>query len=77
MIFILSPNQLIMIDRGGNSETQSNPVDNRVKIILLIIFTEVLGFSILIPVLPFLGIPGLLSAGLPSPECVWPLGWQR
>ncbi|MHA1933433.1 MAG: MFS transporter, partial [Promethearchaeota archaeon] len=45
---------------SSSNEFQKTPFDKRIYIIFLIMFTEVLGFSIVMPLLPFLG----LSLGL-------------
>lgn len=49
-----------MAENSSNSKKPKEKLDKRILIIFLIIFTEVLGFSIVLPVLPFLA----LSLGL-------------
>ena len=47
-------------ENSSNSKKPKEKLDKRILVIFLIIFTEVLGFSIVLPVLPFLA----LSLGL-------------
>ena len=49
-----------MAENSSNSKKPKEKLDKRILIIFLIIFTEILGFSIVLPVLPFLA----LSLGL-------------
>ncbi|GAG84960.1 unnamed protein product, partial [marine sediment metagenome] len=49
-----------MAENSSNSKKPKEKLDKRILVIFLIIFTEVLGFSIVLPVLPFLA----LSLGL-------------